>query len=318
LAKKTIYAAKKAGADAIKLQTYTPDTITIDCNNKYFQVNQGTTWDGITLYELYKKAYTPWEWQPKLKKYAESLELIFFSTPFDITAVDFLEEMDVPAYKIASFEITDIPLIRYVASKQKPIIISTGIATKEDIDLALEECEKQDNEDIAILKCSSAYPTPIDQVNFKTIKELKKDYKAIIGLSDHIIGSEIPIASVVLGAKIIEKHFILDKDIESPDSKFSMEPDEFKSMVSSIRKVERSLGEKTYELTKNMKKSREHSKSLFVVKDIKKGEKFTKKNMKPIRPGFGLHPKYYWEVLDKNSKKNIKRGSPLCWKMVSP
>ena len=251
---KIIKAAKEAGANAIKLQTYTPDTITINCNNEYFQIKQGTLWDGQTLYELYKKAYTFWEWQPKLKKIAEEEGLIFFSSVFDKTAVDFLERINVPAYKIASFEITDIPLIEYVVSKGKPIIISTGIATLSDIEEAVNACKRMGNEQIALLKCVSTYPTPLEDVNLRTIPNLADTFKTVVGLSDHTLGISAPIASVALGACIIEKHLTLDRKLGGPDAAFSLEPEEFKTMVKSVREVEKALGKVSYELTEKIKK----------------------------------------------------------------
>ena len=313
---KLIKAAKEVGADAIKLQTYTPDTITIDCNNEYFQIKQGTLWDGQTLYELYKKAYTPWEWQPKLKKIAEEEGLIFFSSVFDKTAVDFLENINVPAYKIASFEITDIPLIEYAASKGKPVIISTGIATLSDIEEAVNACKRMGNEQIALLKCVSAYPTPLEEINLKTIPNLADTFKTVVGLSDHTLGISVPIASVALGACIIEKHLTLDRKLGGPDAAFSLEPAEFKEMVKSVREVEKALGEVSYDLTEKMKKSREFSRSLFVVKDMKTGETFTEKNVRSIRPGYGLHPKCIKDVLGKGATQDIKKGTPLRWKLI--
>jgi len=313
---KLIKAAKEAGTDAVKLQTYTPDTITIDCDKEYFQIKQGTIWDGKTLYELYKEAYTPWEWQPKLKKIAEELRLIFFSTPFDKTAVDFLENMDVPCYKIASFEITDIPLIEYIASKGKPVIISTGIATIADIQEAVNACKRMENSQIALLKCISAYPTPLEQVNLKTITDLAKKFKTVVGLSDHTLEISVPVASIALGACIIEKHFTLDRSLGGPDAAFSLEPEEFKAMVKEVRKVEKALGDISYELTKEMKKSREFSRSLFVVKDVKAGETFTKDNVRSIRPGYGLAPKYLEVVLGKKAIKDIEKGTPLKWNLM--
>jgi pseudaminic acid synthase len=311
VAVKTIRAMKVAGADAVKLQTYTPDTITLDCRNEYFQIKHDTIWDGKILYDLYKEAYTPWEWQPKLKKVAEEEGLIFFSSPFDKSAVDFLEKMDVPAYKVASLEITDIPLIEYIASKGKPIIISTGIATLDDINEAVNACRKTGNNKIALLKCTSAYPAPYEEANLLMIPDLTKRFNVIAGLSDHTLGLAVPIAAVALGAKIIEKHFILDKKIGGPDAEFSMEPKEFKMMVEEIRKVEKAIGEVNYELTEKMKKSREFSRSLFVVKDVEEGETVTEENVKSIRPGYGLHPKYYNEVLGKKFKSTVKKGTPL-------
>lgn len=316
IAIKTIKAMKDSGADAVKLQTYTADTMTLDCDNEYFQIKQGTIWDGKNLYKLYQEAYTPWEWQPKLKEYAESLGLICFSSPFDKTSVDFLEKMNVPAYKIASFEITDIPLIEYVASKGKPIIISTGIATLEDINLALETCRKAGNDKIILLKCTSSYPTPMEEVNLLTIPDMKERFKKIVGLSDHTLGISVPIASVALGAKVIEKHFILDRNLGGPDSSFSLEPQEFKQMVDCVREVEKSLGKVTYELSEKIQKNREFSRSLFVVKDVKEGEIFTKENVRAIRPNFGLSPKYINEVIGKKSLKNLKKGNPLSFYLI--
>jgi len=316
LAKDTIYAMKESGADAVKLQTYTPDTMTIDCNNEYFQIKQGTLWDGKTFYELYREAYTPWEWHYELKELAEKLGLIFFSTPFDKTAVDFLEELNVPAYKIASFEITDIPLIEYAASKGKPMIISTGIATLCDIQEAVEACKRVGNDQIILLKCTSAYPAPLEDVNLKTIPNMAETFNCIVGLSDHTLGISVPIAAVALGAKVIEKHFILSKDIETPDRDFSLTPNEFKEMVKAIREVEKALGKVSYELTEKMKKGREFSRSLFVVKDVKAGEVFTEENVRSIRPGYGLHPKFLKDVIGKRAKRDIKRGTPLSWELI--
>lgn len=311
IAVKTIKAMKDAGADAVKFQTYTPDTITIDCDNEYFQIKQGTIWDGQVLYNLYETAYTPWDWQPELKKIAEDLGLIAFSSPFDKTSVDFLEDMDVPAYKIASFEITDIPLIEYVASKGKPIIISTGIASLEDIELAVQTCLDAGNNQIALLKCTSSYPSPMDEINLNTIPDMIDKFDCVIGLSDHTLGGEVSTAAVALGANIIEKHFILDRNMGGPDSEFSMEPHEFKQMVDSIRNVEKALGEVSYELSDKMKSNREFSRSLFVVKDMKRGEIITENNVRSIRPGFGLHPKYLDKILGKKVKKDLSKGIPF-------
>ncbi len=313
---KLIKVAKEAGVDAVKLQTYTPDTITIDCDNEYFQIKQGTLWDGQSLYELYKKAYTPWEWQPRLKEIAEEEGLICFSSVFDKTSVDFLEGIKVPAYKIASFEITDIPLIEYAASKGKPVIISTGIATLSDIEEAVNACKRMGNEQIALLKCVSAYPTPLEDVNLRTIPNLAGTFKTVVGLSDHSLGIYVPIASVALGACIIEKHLTLDRKLGGPDAAFSLEPEEFKAMVKSVREVEKALGEVSYNLTEKMKKSREFSRSLFVVKDIKAGATFTEENIRSIRPGYGLPPKYFKEVIGKKITKDFNRGTPLKWQMI--
>jgi len=311
IAVKTIHAAKESGADAIKLQTYTPDTITIDCDNEYFQIKQGTIWDGITLYKLYQQAYTPWEWQPKLKQIAEEIGLICFSSPFDKSSVDFLEKMNVPAYKIASFEIVDIPLIKYVASKQKPVIISTGIATENEIGDAIDACREMGNNEIALLKCTSAYPAPVEDVNLRTIPLLAEKFNTVVGLSDHTTGTTIPMAAVAVGARIIEKHFILDQTLNSPDAKFSLSPDKFKEMVYAVRVTEKALGKPTFELSNKALKSKEHSRSIFAVKDIEAGDIFSEENIKSIRPGFGLAPKYINDLIGNKSKRNIKRGTPL-------
>lgn len=315
LAVDTIKAAKKAGADAIKLQTYTPDTITIDSDDEWFKI-KGTLWEGKTLYNLYKETYTPWEWHPKLQKLAEDLGLIFFSSALDKTAVDFLEDLDVPAYKVASFEITDIPLIEYIASKDKPIIISTGIATLADIEEAINACKRMGNEQIILLKCTSSYPTPIGEVNLLTIPNMLSTFGTIVGLSDHTLSSSIAIASVALGAKVIEKHLILDRKLGGHDAMFSMEPWEFKEMVKSIRDVEKALGKVCYELSENVKKSKVFARSLFVVKDMKKGESITEENVRSIRPGYGMHPKYLKEIIGKKVKKDVKKGTPLSWDLI--
>lgn len=311
IAIETIHAIKEAGADAVKLQTYTPDTITINCDNEYFKIKQGTLWDGQTLYELYKKAYTPWEWHWELKQLADKLGLILLSTPFDKTAVDFLEKLNVSMYKIASFEITDIPLIEYVASKKKPIIISTGIAIYEDIELAVQTCRNNACNDITLLKCTSVYPAPLDEINLATIPDMAKRFNVNVGLSDHTIGISVPLAAVALGATVIEKHFILDKKLGGPDAKFSIEPKEFAIMVKSIREVEQAIGKVTYELSEKIAKNRIFARSLFAVTDIHVGDIFTEQNIKSIRPGYGLHPKYYKNIIGKIAKRNIKRGEPL-------
>ena len=312
----TINAAKEAGADAVKLQTYTPDTITLDCDNEYFRIDQGTIWDGKTLYELYKEAYTPWEWQPKLKKIAEDLGLICFSSPFDKTAVDFLENMNVPAYKVASFEITDIPLIEYIASKRKPVIISTGIAVLSDIEAAVSACKREGNDQIALLKCTSAYPAPFEEMNLKTIPDLADRFGIVTGLSDHSTGITAPVTAVALGAKIIEKHIILDRNMGGPDAAFSLEPDEFRAMVTSVREAELALGKISYDLTEKTKKSREFARSLFVVCDIKAGEVFSEDSVRSIRPGYGLAPVYLYDVIGRTAVFDIKKGTPLTWEFV--
>lgn len=308
--------AKWAGADAIKLQTYTPDTITIDCDNEYFQIKQGTIWDGTTLHKLYEGAYTPWEWQPKLKEIAEELGLEFFSSPFDFTSVDFLENINVPAYKIASFEINDIPFIEYIAAKGKPIIMSTGVARMGDIQNAIDACKRVGNEKIALLKCTSAYPSPIEEINLKTIPNMKETFNCLVGLSDHTMGHAVSVGGVAIGAKIIEKHMTLRRSDGGADSKFSMEPEEFKEMVDNIRIVEKALGTINYDLTEKQKKSREHSRSLFVVKDVEKGEIFTEDNVKSIRPGFGLETKFIKDILGQVAKEDIKKGTPMEWTLI--
>ena len=316
IAVKTIHAVKESGADAIKLQTYTPDTITIDCDNEYFQIKQGTIWDGTTLYKLYQTAFTPWDWQPKLKRIAEEIGLICFSSPFDKSAVDFLEKMNVPAYKIASFEIVDLPLIEYVASKNKPVIISTGIANEEEISDAVDTCGKTGNDQIALLKCTSEYPAPFEDANLNTIPYLKEKYQTVVGLSDHTLGTVVPVAASAIGAQIIEKHFILDRKIGGPDSSFSLEPDEFKKMVDEIRNVEKALGKAGFEQNEKIKNSRKFARSLFVVKEIKAGEVFTEENVRSIRPSNGLPPKYIHEILGKKSKKKLEKGTPLNWDLI--
>lgn len=312
---KTIIEAKKAGADAIKLQTYTADTLTIDCSNEYFQIKNNKLWEGQTLYQLYQSAFTPWEWHEELFRIAKEEGIICFSSPFDRTAVDFLEELGNPIYKVASFEIQDIPLIEYISTKQKPIILSTGIAELEDIELAVQTI-KEVHDDFALLKCTSAYPALLEEVNLKTIVDMGQRFNTTIGLSDHTLGITVPIAAVSLGAKIIEKHFIIDRSIGGPDSSFSIEPDEFKSMVNSIREVEKALGEVSYTLSDKIKESRIFSRSLFVVEDVIKGERLNEKNIRSIRPGYGLHPKYYKEIIGKKFTNDIKRGTPLSFENI--
>ncbi len=316
IAIETIRAAKKAGADAIKLQTYTPDTLTIDCSNKYFRIGGGTLWDGKTLYELYGEAYTPWEWHQKLFEVAKEEGLICFSSPFDFTAVDFLEKIDVPAYKIASFEIQDIPLIEYTASKGKPIIISTGIAEEVDIQLAVDTCRKVGNNNIILLKCTSSYPAPLELANLNTIPDLKKRFGVEVGFSDHTYGALAPTVATTLGAKVIEKHFILDKNIGGPDADFSLDVEEFTDLVNKVRDTEKLLGKVSYEISDRVKNNRKFSRSLFIIKDVKEGDVVTDENIRSIRPGYGLHPKYYQDVLGKKFKKDISRGEPLLIDMI--
>ena len=270
--------------------------------------SSGTIWDGKNLHDLYKEAYTPWEWHKELFKTATEEGLICFSSPFDKTAVDFLEDLNVPAYKIASFEITDIPLIEYTASKRKPMIISTGIAEQEDIELALDACKRMGNNNIALLKCTSSYPAPIEEANMIMVKDLAERYNVISGLSDHTLGSTVPIVATAMGAKIIEKHFILDKSIGGPDASFSMDEKEFTEMVKAVRVAEKALGKVDYTLTEKQKKGRDFSRSLYVVKDIEAGEMITEKNVRSIRPGFGLHPKYLKKILGTKSPKHFDKG----------
>lgn len=311
VALETIRAAKRAGADAIKLQTYTADTLTISSNRDDFVIKSGSIWDGKTFHELYQSAYTPWEWHKELFKCAEDEGLICFSSPFDRTAVDFLEGFDVPAYKIASFEITDIPLIEYVASKGKPVILSTGIATMEDIELALDACRRKGNNDLALLKCTSSYPAPIAEANMAMIPDFKKRFGVVPGLSDHTIGSVVPIVATTLGARIIEKHFILDRSVGGPDASFSMNEVEFTDMVRAVREAERATGEVSYVPTQKQIDGRAFSRSLYVVADIDEGEEFTEANIRSIRPGFGLHPKHYHTVLGQKASRPYFRGDRL-------
>lgn len=315
-AEKIIYAAKDAGADAVKLQTYTADTITLDCDNEYFQIKQGTIWDGTTCYKLFSEAYTPWEWQPKLMELANSLGMECFSSPFDFTAVDFMEEMNMPAYKVASFEIKDIPLIRKIAGLGKPVIIATGIAYLEDIERAVKACREEGNEQIILLKCTSTYPTPYEDMNIRVIPNMAEVFECMTGLSDHSMGSTVAVASVALGARMVEKHLTLSRADGGPDGAFSMEPAEFKKLVDEIRIVEKALGRVTYKLTDRQERSREEGRSLFVVKDIKAGEVFTPETVRSIRPAFGIAPVHYEEVIGKRARMDIKRGTPLEWEYI--
>lgn len=312
----TIRAAKRSGADAIKLQTYTPETMTIDANNHHFQINEGTLWDGKTLFDLYREAYTPWEWHETLFKVAKEEELICFSSPFDLTAVDFLENFDVPAYKIASFEIQDIPLIEYAASKMKPIIMSTGIAELEDIELAVETCRNVGNNNIILLKCTSSYPAPLELANLITIKDLEKRFSVEVGFSDHTYGVLAPSIATTLGAKVIEKHFILNHSIGGPDADFSLDETEFSEMVKAIRDTEKLLGKVSYDVFDKVKKNRKFARSLFIVEDMNKGDIITRVNMRAIRPGNGMHPKHYNEILGKKVLQDIKRGTPLSFNLI--
>jgi pseudaminic acid synthase len=317
LAVKTIQAMKEAGADYVKVQNDNPDGgITIDCDNKYFLIDGGTLWDGKTLYQLYKETYTPWEWLPKLQQVATDLGMGYFSTPSDFEGVDFLERMNVPAYKVASFEITDIPLVRYIASRQKPVIISTGIATLEDIESAVAVCREEGNNQIALLKCTSSYPAPIEESNLLTLPDMAKRFGVVVGVSDHSMGSIVPATAVTLGARIVEKHFILERSLGGPDAAFSMEPHEFKKMVETIRNTEKALGVVKYDLSEKAKANRAFSRSLFVVEDMKAGEILTVGNLRSIRPAGGLSPVEIDNLLGKKVNCDIKRGTPMKWKYI--
>lgn len=306
-----VRAAKESGADAIKLQTYTADTITLNSSSPYFATEEGGLWEGQSLYDLYKQAYTPWEWQPKLKALADELGLLLFSSPFDETAVDFLEQMEVPAYKIASFEINDAGLIRKVAKTGKPIIISTGVADISDIALAMKICREENNEQIILLKCTSAYPAPYEDMNLKLIKNMKETFGCCAGLSDHSLGDEVAIAAVALGANVIEKHFTLKRSDGGVDAEFSMEAGELADMVKRIRNVEKALGRVDYTMTKIQEKERHFSRSLFVVADMKKGDIITRENVRSVRPGIGLHTKYLDEILGKRVTRDMEYATPL-------
>lgn len=310
---RTIDAIAEAGADAVKIQTYTADSLTLKADTGYFGPRKDGLWKGRTLYDLFSEGSLPYEWQPELKTYAEAKGLVFFSSPFDLEAVDFLEKMDVPMYKIASPEINDIPLIDYVAKKHKPIIISTGMAALEDIQLALDTCRNAGNQDITLLKCTSEYPATADMANLLTIPDMKQRFGVAVGLSDHTMGSTVPVAAVALGARVIEKHFILDRSLGGVDAAFSMEPQEFKEMVRATREAFAALGSVHYELSERNKQRR---RSLFVAEDIKAGEVLTAQNIRSVRPGFGLHPKHYYEVLGKKSNQDIKKGTPLDWSHI--
>lgn len=312
LAKKIIKKSKEIGADAVKIQTYTADTLTIDCKNEEFQIKDNNSlWNGENLYSLYQKAYTPWEWQGELKKYADEVGIDFFSTPFDYTAVDFLESIDVPMYKIASFEAIDYPLIKYAASKGKPMIISVGISSFEEIQGAIDACKSVGNNDITILKCTSAYPAKLEDMNLNTIRDMYEKFASQgvkIGLSDHSMSIIPPVAAVAMGAKVIEKHFTLDRALGGADSGFSLNKEEFAEMIKAVRNTEKALGKVDYTVSKN---NRKFARSLYVVKDIKKGEKFTAENIRSIRPSNGLHPKYYENILGKTANCDLKFGTPL-------
>lgn len=315
-AKEIIHAAKESGADCIKIQTYTPDTLTINCNNSYFNISNGT-WKGENLYQLYGKAYTPWEWQAELKEEADKVNLDFFSTPFDTTSVDFLEEIGVEFYKIASFELVDLPLISYVASKGKPMIVSTGMGSLEEIKDAVNVIKKEGNKEYALLKCSSVYPAKVEKMNLKTIVDMKKRFQVPIGLSDHSMGSLAAITAITLGASIIEKHFCIDREIDNPDASFSMDVTEFSQMVRDIRMAEKAIGCVTYEISEEEKNSLVFRRSIFAVEDIAKGDSLTKQNIRIIRPGYGLKPKYYNNILGKTAKEAISKGTPIQFDLLN-
>ena len=310
-----IHVAKEAGADCIKIQTYTPDTMTIDCHNEYFNIEKGT-WEGENLYSLYQKAYTPWEWHKQLRDEATKVGIDFLSTPFDNTSVDFLEELGMSFYKIASFELVDIPLLEYIASKNKPIIMSTGMGSIEEITEAVDAIYSTGNRQLALMKCSSAYPAKSEEMNLSTICDMKKRFDIPVGLSDHSMGAFSAATAVALGANIIEKHFCISRAIKNPDSTFSMEPDEFRDMVDQVREVEKAMGKVSYGVSKQEETNACFRRSLFVVKDIAAGEKLTPENIRSIRPAYGLKPKYYKEVLGKVAKHEIKRGTPLSFEDI--
>lgn len=313
----TIKSAKRAGADAIKLQTYTADTITLDSDKPEFMADPKSIWAGTRLYDLYQQAYTPWEWHEEIFRVAKEEGLLCFSTPFDRSAVDLLESLDNPIYKIASFEITDVPLIAYAASKMKPMVMSTGIATEEDIQLAVDTCRAVGNDDITLLKCTSSYPAPIEEANLCMIKDLAERYRVKSGLSDHTIGSVSAIVAAALGATMIEKHFIIDRSIGGPDASFSMNEREFAQMVKDIRMAEAAIGSVSYELTDKMKAGRDFCRSLYVAEGMKAGEVITEKNVRSVRPGFGLHPKYMKDILGKKVNQDLDEGTRFALEFVN-
>jgi len=311
-----IRAAKDAGADAIKLQTYTADTITLPGKQEYFRVAGGTLWHGKTLHDLYSEAYMPWEWQPKLKKLANELGMGLFSSAFDATAVDFLEEMDVPAHKVASFELVDIPLIQKMARTGKPLIMSTGMASLEEIEEAVITARVAGASQIVLLKCTSAYPAFPEEMNLRAIPELSTRFDVPAGLSDHTMGFVVPVAAVALGACVIEKHLTLSRSMPGPDSAFSLEPSEFKSMVDAVRTAEKSLGRASFGVSAREANSRIFRRSLFVVADVKHGDLFTEENVRSVRPGHGLHPRHFYAVLGRRAAQDIERGTPLSWDLI--
>lgn len=312
----SVHAAKAAGADAIKIQTYTADTITLDCDAEDFQVKSGTMWDGVTLHQLYQQAYTPWEWHKAIFDEAKKVGIDCFSTPFDKSAVDFLETLHNPIYKIASFEITDIPLIEYAASKHQPMVISTGIATAEDIEEAVKACHRVGNYDVTLLKCTSAYPAPIEAANLRTMQDMRERFDVKVGLSDHTMGSDVAIAAVAMGATMVEKHFIMDCAIGGPDAAFSMQQDEFAAMVQSIRNVEKALGEVDYPTDPSQIKGREFSRSLYVAEDMKAGDIITEQNVRSVRPGYGLAPKFLPEILGKKINRDLPKGTRMALEYI--
>ncbi len=312
-----IHAAKQAGADAVKLQTYTAETITIACDQDCFRISGGTIWDGTTLHDLYQRAYTPWDWQPKLKQVANELGMHLFSTPFDLTSLQFLEDMGIPAYKLSSFELVDIPLIRALAKTGKPLIASTGMASVAEIEEALAAWRSNGGSEIALLKCTSSYPAPPDEMNLRTIPEMRDKFRVPVGLSDHSMGIAVPVAAVSLGACIIEKHLTLSRSVDGPDSSFSLEPAEFADMVAAVRVAERALGHVAFGPSEREASSRAFRRSLFVVRDIKRGEPFTSDNVRSIRPGHGLHTRHLPEVLAGCASRDIEKGTPVTWELVS-
>jgi len=316
IAKKTIFAAKEAGADAIKIQTYTADTLTIDSDKSHFKLSSGTIWDGQTLYELYQEGSLPWGWHKELQEYAQELGLIFFSTPFDKTAVDFMEELGAPIYKVASFEILDIPLIEYIASKGKPVIISTGIAELADVEAAVNATKKHNNSQLVLLKTTSAYPAKIEDANIKTMCNMKETFGVEVGISDHTMGTTVPVVATALGGTVIEKHFILDRSVGGPDAAFSLTPEEFKQMVQSVREAEKAIGVVDYSMNASKKNNRLLSRSLFFVEDVKKGELLTEENVRSIRPGYGMPPKHLSEIIGETAAQDIEKGTPVEWQFI--
>ena len=316
IVKKSLLKAKEIGCDAVKIQTYTPDTITLKCDKEWFQVDNGTIWDGTTLYDLYTEGSLPWEWHEELFSFAEDNGIVLFSTPFDETAIDLLEACDNPIYKIASFEITDIPLIKRAASTLKPVIISTGIAKVEEIEEAVEACRSVGNDDICLLKCTSQYPALIEDANIMTMVDMRERFKTAVGLSDHTVGSIVPVVAASLGAKVVEKHFILDKSIGGPDASFSMEPDDFKNMIEQVRLAEKAVGVVSYELTEKKLASRKYARSLFVVEDVAKGELVTKENVRSIRPSAGMKPSEFDSIIGCRFAVDVERGTPMSWDLL--